>query len=402
MSDEAVPEVATETPAAPLTPEARWAAMEAKLEAPATEEAPAAAGQPTEAQVQKAVDAAPADSKEREQLLALAKKLGYELEDTKVTTVERADFRKWKDAQKAKLSALEQEIAKKREEAEALHGSKLTEAEKAAQEKLEKAETEVEFAQNLVKAAEEGDYEAIAQLLGHKDWNDLQQGVISKFADPNYKELQELKRWRKEQEEQRSKTEKEKAEAEAKAKREEEERIKEHQRQQEIQARQQQMAAYHKQLSEQMAASEDPLTRVMSQDPQYIAAIVRIQQENWDHETESTVTPEQAAKLAAKGAGTTLMGELEGLYKRLGEVFGGAQAAPAAVKTAEKTPEKPAAAEPEKAAKAPRSAPVPTKGTRAPSAPGRFKTDAEWRAYRDQKMAEAFAEEVLAAKQGRG
>src|SRR5687767_4319883 len=160
MSEEAAPEVVTETPAAPLTPEARWAAMEAKLDT-ATPDAPVAAGQPTEAQVQKAVDAAPADSKEREQLLTLAKKLGYEIEDTKVTTVERADFRKWKDGQKAKFAQLEQEIAKKRQEAEALHGAKLTEAEKAAQEKLEKAEAEVEFAQKLVAAAEESDYEAI-------------------------------------------------------------------------------------------------------------------------------------------------------------------------------------------------------------------------------------------------
>lgn len=397
MSDEAAPEVATETPAAPLTPEARWAAMEAKLET-ATPDAPAAAGQPTEAQVQKAVDAAPENSKEREQLVALAKKLGYEIEDTKVTTVERANYRKWKEGQNAKYAQLEQEIARRKAEAEALHGAKLTEAEKAAKEKLEKAETEVEFAQKLVAAAEENDYEAIAAMLGHKDWNELQQSVISKFADPNYKELRELKKWKEEQEQQRTKAEKEKAEAEAKAKREEEERTKEHQRQQEIQARQQQMAAYHKQLSEKMAASEDPLTRVMSQDPQYIAAIVRIQQENWDAETETTVTPEQAAKMAAKGAGTTLLSELEGLYKRLGEVFGSAPAAPAQAKK----PTNQSESEPEKPSKAPRSAPVPTKGAKTPSAPGRWANRKEWEDYRNQRLAEAAAEEVLAAKASRG
>lgn len=391
-------------PVAPATPEARWAAMEAKLggaepAAEATPEGDPAA--PTEKQLQKAVDAAPADSKEREQLVALAKKLGFEVDDKRVETTERADFRKWKDGQKAKYSQLEQELAKKQAELEQLHGSKLTEAEKAAQAKLQEAETEVEFSRNFIKALEEGDYEAVAAMAGHKDWNELQQSVIAKFADPNYKELQELKKWKKSEEEARTKAEKERTEREAEAKRKKEEETKEFQRRQEIEARQQQLAAYHKQLAEKMAASDDPLTRVMSSDPQYIAAIVRIQQENWDPDTESTVSAEQAAKMAAKGTSSTLMGELEGLYKRLSEVFAGQASASAPAKAAEKPPVQ-AESHTEKPSAAPRSAPVPTKGTRSPASPGKFETKREWERYRDQKLAEAAAEEVLAAKQARG
>jgi hypothetical protein len=45
---------------------------------------------------------------------------------------------------------------------------------------------------------------------------------------------------------------------------------------------------------------------------------------------------------------------------------------------------------------------VPTKGTKAASAPGKFASPAEWRAYRDRKLAEAIAEDTLAEKAQRG
>jgi hypothetical protein len=399
---ESVETTATETPAAPVDPAARWAAMEAKLDAeekgaPAAEAGAPASAQPTEAQVQKAVDAAPADSAERAQLLELAKKLGYEVDDKRIDTAERAEFRHYKQQQRAALAAAQADLEKKRAEAEEHYSKRTAEAEAKAEERLAQAQSELEFANKLSQAAEDGDYDGLAVLLGRKDWNELQQDVIAKFADPGYKELQELKRWKQQQEEEKlkSKAEQERAEKERKA--EEERQAREVQRQQEIQARQQQLAAYHKQLSEKMASSEDPLTRVMSSDPSYIAAIVRIQQENWDPETESTVTAEQAAKLAIKGAPSPLIAEMESLYKRLHTVFGGAtgqSAQPANTTSTESTPQG------EK--KAPKSAPVPTKGTKTASAPGKFASPAEWRAYRDRRLAEAIAEDTLAEKQQRG
>lgn len=376
--------------------------MEAKLDAeekgaPAAEAGAPAAAQPTEAQVQKAVDASPADSAERAQLLELAKKLGYEVDDKRIDTAERAEFRHYKQQQRAALAAAQADLEKKRAEAEEHYSKRTAEAEAKAEERLAQAQSELEFANKLSQAAEDGDYDGLAVLLGRKDWNELQQDVIAKFADPGYKELQELKRWKQQQEEEKlkSKAEQERAEKERKA--EEERQARELQRQQEIQARQQQLAAYHKQLSEKMASSEDPLTRVMSSDPSYIAAIVRIQQENWDPETESTVTAEQAAKLAIKGAPSPLIAEMESLYKRLHTVFGGAtgqSAQPANTTSTESTPQG------EK--KAPKSAPVPTKGTKTASAPGKFASPAEWRAYRDRRLAEAIAEDTLAEKQQRG
>lgn len=401
-ASEPVEPAAVETPAAPVDPAARWAAMEAKLDAeekgaPAAEAGAPAAAQPTEAQVQKAVDAAPADSAERAQLLELAKKLGYEVDDKRIDTAERAEFRHYKQQQRAALAAAQADLEKKRAEAEEHYSKRTAEAEAKAEERLAQAQSELEFANKLSQAAEDGDYDGLAVLLGRKDWNELQQDVIAKFADPGYKELQELKRWKQQQEEEKlkSKSEQERAEKERKA--EEERQAREVQRQQEIQARQQQLAAYHKQLSEKMATSEDPLTRVMSSDPSYIAAIVRIQQENWDPETESTVTAEQAAKLAIKGAPSPLIAEMESLYKRLHTVFGGAtgQSAQAANTTSTETT-------PQGEKKAPKSAPVPTKGTKTASAPGKFASPAEWRAYRDRRLAEAIAEDTLAEKQQRG
>jgi hypothetical protein len=66
----------------------------------------------------------------------------------------------------------------------------------------------------------------------------------------------------------------------------------------------------------------------MSDDPLFISAIMRIQQENWDDDTQSTVTPEQAAKMAVKGAPKALRQEVEELYERLHKALG--KAAPEA------------------------------------------------------------------------
>jgi hypothetical protein len=392
---ETVETTATETPAAPMDPAARWAAMEAKLDG-AAPEASTEGEKPEPGAAPPA--AAPQTDAERAQLLGLAKKLGFEVDDKRVDTAERAEFRRYRQEQRNALAAAQADLEKKRAEAEEHYSKRTSEAEKAAEERLAQAQSELEFANKLSQAAEDGDYDGLAVLLGRKDWNELQQDVIAKFADPGYKELQQLKRWKQEQEEEKLKTKAEQERAEKERKAEEERQAKELQRQQEIQARQQQLAAYHKQLSEQMAASEDPLTRVMSSDPSYIAAIVRIQQENWDEETKSTVTAEQAAKLAIRGAPAPLLDEMKNLYQRLHTVFGSAGQPQTATAQPANTPSTPQGEK----RPAPKSAPVPTKGTKAASAPGKFASPAEWRAYRDRKLAEAIAEDTLAEKAQRG
>lgn len=371
--------------------------MEAKLgggadagEKPA-EVAPVEAKTPGKTALLKPTDAdlEPTDA-ERAQLLELAKKLGFEVDDKRVETKDRAEFRRWRESQKSTISKLEADLERKRAEAEDHYSKRTAEAEAKAAERLKEAESELEFSNKLSQAAEDGDYDGLAVLLGHKDWNELQQGVIAKFADPNYKELQELKRWKVQEEEARVKAAKEAEAKAAEEKRQQEELTRQQQHQQEMQARQQQLAAYHRQLSEKMATSEDALTRSMSSDPSYVAAIVRIQQENWDPETESTVTPEQAVKLAVRGANTPLATELQSLYQRLHSVFGAQPTDNVPVTTGqEKKP-------------APKSAPVPTKGTKTTSAPGKFSNPAEWRKYVEQRLAEANAEEILAEKQSRG
>lgn len=394
---EAVETTVTETPAAPVDPAARWAAMEAKLGGGAdAEEKPAETAQgeaktPGKTALLKPTDAdlEPTDA-ERAQLLELAKKLGFEVDDKRVETKDRAEFRRWRESQKSTISKLEADLERKRAEAEEHYSKRTAEAEAKAAERLKEAESELEFSNKLSQAAEDGDYDGLAVLLGHKDWNELQQGVIAKFADPNYKELQELKKWRIEQEEARTKAAKEAEAKAAEEKRQQEELTRQQQHQQEMQARQQQLAAYHRQLSEKMATSEDALTRSMSSDPSYVAAIVRIQQENWDPETESTVTPEQAVKLAVKGANTPLAAELQSLYQRLHSVFGASIADNVPVTTGqEKKP-------------APKSAPVPTKGTKAAAGPAKFANKQDWEKYRNQRLAEAIAEDTLAEKQQRG
>jgi len=72
-----------------------------------------------------------------------------------------------------------------------------------------------------------------------------------------------------------------------------------------------------------MAESEDPLVKAFHDDPSFVAQIERIQLENWDDESRSTVSPEQAAAIASRGGGGPAMTTyMRNLYDRLHRVFG--------------------------------------------------------------------------------
>jgi hypothetical protein len=224
-------------------------------------------------------------------------------ENDKVLPSERAKFNNWKHKQAILLDRREQELL-----------AKIGEREKAAEARIKKADA-------VEKAYELGDYDALAKALGAEDWNKLQEDVVSKLADPNYKRLRELEKFKAEQTER------------------EEKQKREYKQQQAQRQRQEAIGKYFVDLKKQMTSSKDPLMSAMAEEPNFAQAIYRIQQEQWDG-TE-TVTPEQALKIPAKGATKSLDQELKDLYGKLHKVYGGSgssngKAPPAAQKAAPK------------------------------------------------------------------
>ncbi len=315
--------------------------------AAAVEAAPAAAVQA----------AAPAVDK-LAQLRALATELQMEVDGAGVTARERIEFRQQKKELNDRIARQEQEVIQRLEQAK------------------QQFSGELEYARALKKAKADGDYEKVAQLLGDKDWNALQEDVIARISDPNYKRLREL--------EQRD------AAREA----EKQQQLQGQQRQQQAQQRQAALQAHTQQLQAQMRASTDPLVAAMHDDPQFVASVIEIQRQNWDGQ--STVSPEKAIKIAAQGFTAPLQAHMKGLYERLQKVFGATPAQAAAVVQAA-TPAVAAAvaaAEPAApAAKKNKTAVVPAASVDAASAPSTKMTRKEKDALFSKRLREAIAED---------
>lgn len=233
----------------------------------------------------------------------LAKEQGFEVVDGKVLTKERAEFRILKEEQRKQLQ----------------------QAEKQAIERIETAKKELDERYGKVDALETAiknrDHVALAKALGHDDWDKLQQTIVAWNSDPAYQERLEMR------EKIRAIEEKEQQAAEQ---RQQQERA-----QQEFQARQQ----HFQQLSTIAKESTDPLVAAMHDDPLFLQAVFRIQQEKWDGR--EAVLPEHAVNMSAGGARVTLREELKNLYSKLHRAFGKPEAEkPAAVPVA-KTPPKP-------------------------------------------------------------
>jgi hypothetical protein len=262
--------------------------------------------------------------------------------DGKVTVAERAAWRETKRKQHEALQVREREAMER-----------VSKREQEVAERIAKADA-------VVKAFEENDPNALAKALGAEDWNKLQESYISRLADPNYKELQSVKRKLEEREKSEQETAKQ-AEARAKA-----------------EFRQQKIREHVAGISSEMKTSKNQVLSTLHDDPWFVQNVFELQKEHWDGE--ATVTPEQALDLVPKGGTVTLRKQLETVRDRLTKALGAppAAAAPAAPK----------------AKPAPKSAPVPPSAAPSPSAPakfagnGRFHSDGDRvRNFRDRMSA---------------
>lgn len=341
----------------------RWAEMEAKLgttEANA-EETATAGGEPEKPKTEAEGEPKPKNGEptagDKGMFEALAKKLGYSLDGKTVLPSDRIAW----------------ETAKKRQEAGlAERENKLREAEQAIS-----SSDRVKKAESILKSIEEGDPDGFAAAIGKKDFNEFQQEFIKRLADPNYSELQNLKKWREEQE---------KSVAEQKKQQEQTQRQQEHQRQ---------LQAYLGNLSEQSKTSTDPTVAAMADDPLFVDAVYRIQQQEYKASGERIIPIEEALDKRIGGAKMTFREELKTLAQRLLKAFPdlGAPAAPAAAPPAPVSNGK---------RPAPRTAITPPNTVDSAGAPKRIgeMTPSEYREYKRQRYAEAETAERKALGRG--
>lgn len=300
----------------------------------------------------------------REQLKALIAELGMQLDDTRVTSAERAALRgERRDAREA-LEKLENE-AKER----------IAAATKALEERDSSAKPRFDKLSTFEKAIESGDHDQIAKVAGFEDWDKLQEHVIALKADPAYQRMRALER----QVAERERAEKEREE---KAAKEAEERTVAEQRQAEERAQQQARAEYMRGLSATMAKSEDPVVKAMADDPAFVGAVFRVQQSHYAGG--DAMTPEEAIRTAAKGTqGQPLVAELKKLYDRLAPVFGQPQPSAGAVVASVKAEDR---AERPKAKRTPAPSPPP-------AASKTKMDDREWKVSAARRLEEAVREE---------
>lgn len=213
----------------------------------------------------------------------LAKEQGFVIDDGKITTKQHAEFRLLKKEQREQLARAEQEAM-----------NRVTEAQKGLEERLAKVEA-------FESALKNRDHQALAKAAGFEDWDKLQEGIVS-WQDPAYLERKELREWKE------------------KVEREQEQQAQQRQAQEQEQRKIQAENTYLGNLSTTMKTSQDALVQSMADDPLFLRAVYRIQQENWDGR--ETVTPEQAVRMAAQGSRVTLGEELKALHARLDKAFG--------------------------------------------------------------------------------
>ncbi len=299
---ETTPAAAAESKGVPSPKESIADAMKriggAEVFDPPSTEAPAAA-EATPEKSEKAKRAKPKDEPavpatgEVDQLKALAEKLGMALEDGKVTTTERVKLR---EERRANLAAIAQ-------------------AERDALENVKKArgewEPRIAKVEALESALKAGDYDALAKVAGFEDWNKLQDDVIQRLADPNYKRVRELEERLKRDDEER-----------AKAKEDEE-------RQQATQAELAAQANHKRGLVKVMGQSQDPLVKAMHDVPSFVNAVFNVQRKLYQESGGRDVTtPEAALKYVPEG-GVSLYDELKSFFDRVSPIFAKPAAPPA-------------------------------------------------------------------------
>ena len=327
----------------------RWDAMEAKLGTGEENAAEAEAANTTQAEPHKsakpAADAKPksgeATAGDRGMFEALAKKLGYTIDGKGVLPSDRIS---WENAKK------------RQEEGLAAREAKVKEAEAGVS-----SSPRVQKAESILKAIEEGDPDGFASAVGKKNFNEFQEEFIKRLADPNYSKLKELEQWK---------------ESQSKA---EEDRKKKTEELQKTQEYKQQRQAYLNDLVEKSKTSTDPVVAAMHDDPLFVDAIFRIQQQQYKASGERILPPEEALDKAVQGAKQPFRAELKQLAEKLAKAFG--LTAPTA----------PAATEAKPKRVAPRTAVTPPNTTDAAGANKKVSemTSKEWREYSRKRYAEA-------------
>ena len=291
-----------------------------------------------------------AATNEAEQLKALAQKLGFQLEDGRVTTTERVKLREERREQAQRVARLEQEAMER-----------INAREKELTPSLDRA-TAIEA------AAKAGDYQAIAKSLGFESWDKLQEDQIAKAADPHYRRIQELE----EREQQREAADRQ---------RQEQMQLQEQQR-----ARAQAETQYRQGLAADLSKSQDPLLRELHDDPGFVGAIFNLQKQHWDPATQETLQPERAVDFAPPG-GISLRAHMQKLHEKLGKALGQPTASSPAAAPVTNTTKKPA---PKTEAPAPLT----------PSKPARNVRDDDWMKNASARLRQAAHEEEQARRRG--
>lgn len=294
----------------------------------------------------------------------------------------RLQHTEWARKQREGLAAT---LAKQQQE----HEAKLKAERAQFDEERGKHTPRIEKAERVLKLMESADYESLAKEAGYDDWDKFQGHVLGTLSDPNYKETRALRR---ELEERKAKekaaedaaTAKQKADAETAEK----------------QTREQQRTEKIKQhklgLSELMSKSQDRVVATMADDPHFVEVIFQIQAQNYDPVTDSTVTPEQAIKMALRGAPRSMLEQLTVMRDRLNKALG--EAAQQAIEPANTT-----TAAPKPKTSTSKTAVVPSPSTIEAAPRGKFKgpKDPAWIKYRNERMNEAMDEEEQAKQQQR-
>lgn len=275
-----------------------------------------------------------------------AEKLGYSVDGGRVALEERKAFREAKRRNQEWVEAEKKKIETERE-------SVKSEAEKL----LADAKDRLSNLDEFEKAVKTRDYEDIAKALGFEDWNALQEDVYARNSDPGYQRMKELER-----------REKERSEQEKKAKEEAEATKKRMQKELEDKARSEQeaknLAEYRTKLSEHMKASDHKILRAFHDDAPVLNTIMAIQRENYDPDTRTTVSVQDAIKMNIPGTNTPMIKIMTANYERYRAAFGEPKESGEESESSEETPAASAPAAKKPAKKAPKSTAVRGKGTR--------------------------------------
>jgi hypothetical protein len=238
------------------------------------------------------------------------------------------------------------------------------------------------------RAMDEGDHEAAAKLAGFENFDKWQEHIIALKSDPGYRKLRALEA--QVESDRKAKNDREAAEAKAA-----EERTAREQQETTTRAEREAQSNYMKGLSETMSKHSDPLLKAMSADPNFVAAVFRVQKSYYDG-TGDPMPIEQAIRTPPRGSNAQpLMSELKALYAKLAPVFGQPVPSPAVAVAAAKAGQGAKPAPAPKVARTPEPAAAPSASKRRGGpdewAPGMSKQDAAAR-LREAVRADMAAE----------